>query len=68
MKPIWAQLKADLTPSGVKFIEKDETTIRSGYVEAYPTIIMIDEYGHAHRYESGPDYITLRNFIVRPAL
>ena len=66
MKPVWATVKASLADSGVQFRELDEDVAKTPGVTGYPTILMLDEKGHSHKYNGIADATQLRNWIVAP--
>jgi thiol-disulfide isomerase/thioredoxin len=68
MKPVWADVKAALGESGIEFTEIDEDVAKTPGVNAYPTIVMLDENGYHHEYKGGPVFETLREWIVAPRL
>ncbi len=66
MKPIWAQVRADLEPRGFVFEEIDEDVAKNPDIEHYPTILMIMKNGRVSEYPGGASYESLRNWIVSP--
>lgn len=65
MKPVWERVKKSISRTGVTFVEIDGDKVKSPEIEGYPTIIM--EYnGKKYKYNGGPNYTTLRNWILSP--
>jgi len=67
MKPVWESVKAATAGSGIVFQEIDEDVAKTPGINGYPTIIMLDENGYRHKYNGGPDFVNLRNWVVSPA-
>ncbi len=68
MKPVWARVKVALAGSNITFAELDEDTAKTPGIDGYPTIILVDEFGHAHQYPYDADFERLRNWIIQPLL
>lgn len=68
MKPVWAQVKAATAGSNVRYIEIDEDIAHTPGVSKYPTIMMVDEHGHTHRYDGPAEFAALRSWVVAPAM
>ncbi len=66
MKPVWEQVKVAVSGSGVTFDEINEDNAKTPGISGYPTILMLDERGHTIKYSGGPDFETLRNWVVAP--
>lgn len=66
MAPIWDGVKANLSQSGIEFIEINEETAKTPYIKAYPTIIMLTETGKRVHYRGAPDFNQLRNWCLSP--
>lgn len=67
MKPVWQSVKADLAGSGIVFKEINEEKTKSPGINSYPTILLVDAGGKLHKYIGGPDYNSLRRWIVAPS-
>lgn len=63
MKPVWNQVKHSVGPN-IMFHEVDEEKTPTPGITGYPTIIMIDETGHAHQYRDGPNVESLRKWLI----
>jgi len=68
MKPVWARVKNALAGSNIKFEELDEDMAKTPGIAGYPTIILIDEFGHAHQYPFDANFERLRDWIISPNL
>lgn len=66
IKPIWDQVKFATTNSGITFLESLEDQPTNPNITSYPTILMIDEFGHTSKFQGSPDFTDLRNWIVSP--
>ncbi len=66
MRQIWERVKAAIAGPGVEFREVDEDLAKTPGIGSYPTIMMVLENGHVVKYLDGPDFISLRNWIVAP--
>ena len=62
MKPVFALVSSN-TPD-VTFITNDEEKNKTDWVDSYPTIAMIDEYGRREIYNGPADYAKLRGWVV----
>jgi thiol-disulfide isomerase/thioredoxin len=67
MKPVWEQVKAAASGSGVRFAEVDEDQAKTPGVTGYPTIRMVLESGRTVEYTGGADFERLRSWVVSPA-
>jgi len=66
MKSVWDNVVAATAGSGIKYQELDEDVAKTPGVTRYPTIRMTDVTGRVYEYKGGPDFTTLRNWIVAP--
>ena len=65
-KPVWERVKAATRGSNIVFRERDEDKVKTSNIRGYPTIRMIDEYGHARDYNGPMDFDKLRAWVVSP--
>jgi len=66
MKPIWEQVKRDLSGpefSGILMIENDEQAKPTPGIDGYPTILKM-QHGKTVKYQGRADYDQLRTFIL----
>jgi len=66
MKPVWAQVKASASGSGIIFQELDEDMAKSPGITSYPTICSIDIYGKTLVYKGGPVFDDLLRWVMAP--
>lgn len=65
MKPVYARVKAAVAGSGITFRELNEDTAKTPGINGYPTIILVDEFGHSHEYPFDADFERLRNWMIQ---
>lgn len=66
MMPIWERVKQATVDSGIIYKEIDEDVAKTPGIKAYPTIRMVTERGDMVDYTGGPNFTTLRNWVVSP--
>lgn len=69
MKPVWQRIKSDMAANGISniiFSEVDESVTPTPGINMYPTVLLVDAGGKLHKYIGGPDYNSLRTWIVAP--
>jgi thioredoxin-related protein len=64
MKPIWDRVKASTIGNNIIFEEVDEDVAKTPEIKSYPTILMIDERGRVYSYVGGPDFDTLKDWVL----
>lgn len=67
-KPVWGNIKRDLSSNGITFKEINEDVAKTPGVSSYPTIRMLGEDGRMYEYKGTRNFNTLREWIVRPIL
>lgn len=67
MKPVWDNVRSATANSGIIYREVDEDVAKTPGVKSYPTIRMVDVNGLTYEYAGGPNFTTLRNWVVAPA-
>ena len=68
LMPIWNVVKKDLRDTNIEFNEINEDIAKTEGIKTYPTIVMIDEYGHRHVYENIRTVEDIKNWVLSPAL
>ena len=68
MKPVWARVKQAAAGSGIIFEELDEDKTKTPGINGYPTILLVDEFGHTHEYPYDANFERLRNWIISPLI
>ncbi len=66
MKPIWEEAKHRMAGKAISMQENDEDKQPTAGVNKYPTIYLLDEYGHKREYHGPADLITLTQFLLAP--
>lgn len=66
MQPVWEAVKRDCNGQSVTFVEINEELKPTPGITSYPTILLVDTYGKLHKYIGGPNFDSLKRFVMAP--